>query len=74
MHFSLSEIEEHADLCAEDWVDPIGQCVLNEEEQVQEEMGEPVTVVDDSDVTNATSVEAELQHIKTAVSNIQNIC
>jgi hypothetical protein len=51
-------------------VDPIGQCNVSEEEEEQEENQEPVTVVEDSD---ATSVEAQLEAIKNAVSNIQKI-
>ena len=58
LHFPLSRIKEHANACAQGWVDPIGYCVVDEEHEE--------TQIDTADGADSASLclEAKLKPSK----------
>lgn len=71
VHFPLNKIEEHADLCAEGWVDPIGQPVFQEEPEEQNTQDD--TNESHDETVNFDDDESKLGAIKKAVVQLQKL-
>ena len=67
-YFSRADIEVHADTCAENWVDPIGECVdmgINDDHQDLEE-----TLTADEDGIPTDPIEARRDVIQKLKDNV----
>lgn len=73
MHFPLCKIEEHADLCAEGWIDPIGRPVFQVEEEVEEHEEDIQEDTDGGHHETMGTEPSKLEAIKNAVEQIQSI-
>ena len=69
--FSQREIKSHADACAEEWVDPIGDPDHVAEIPVEEE---PAGNLADDTSTLGESAEANLETVKNTVCSLRSLC